>query len=44
MLKHLGVDTLRMMANNTRKTNALEPMEMVVANMVAVHTGVNPHN
>ena len=44
MLEHLGVDTLRVMTNNPRKVEALQSMGMTIEEMVALHTGVNPHN
>lgn len=44
ILEHLGVDTLRVMTNNPRKVKALQSIGMTIEEMVAVHTGANPHN
>ena len=44
ILEHLGVDTLRVMTNNPRKVKALHFIGMTIDEMVALHTGTNPHN
>lgn len=44
ILEHPGSDTLRVMTNNPRKVKALQSIGMTIDEMVALHTGTNPHN
>ncbi|MBA1248400.1 GTP cyclohydrolase II [Pseudomonas luteola] len=44
MLKHLGVNVLKLMTNNPRKVKALEDLGITVAQRVPLQTGLNPHN
>jgi len=44
MLRHLGVQNLRLMTNNPRKVAALEAMGFNVLERVPLQSGSNPHN
>ncbi|MFK8049193.1 MAG: GTP cyclohydrolase II [Halioglobus sp.] len=44
MLKHLDIDSVRLMTNNPRKVNALEELGVKVVERIALETGRNPHN
>ena len=44
MLKHLGVNAVRLMTNNPRKVAALEAHGVKVVERVPLMTGRNPHN
>lgn len=44
MLKHLGIDKVRLMTNNPVKVKALEDAGVDVVERVPINTGENPHN
>ena len=44
MLKHLGVQSLRLMTNNPRKVNALTEQGINITERIPLQTGQNPHN
>tara|TARA_R110002049_G_scaffold483_12_gene2789 strand:- start:3169 stop:3801 length:633 start_codon:yes stop_codon:yes gene_type:complete len=44
MLKHLGIDSLKLMTNNPRKVDALESGGLTVVERVPIQVGRNPHN
>jgi GTP cyclohydrolase II len=44
MLKHLGIQSLRLMTNNPRKIAAMEGLKVTIAEHVSLITGRNPHN
>lgn len=44
MLKHLKIDSVKLLTNNPRKVEALEELGITVSERIPVHTGLNPHN
>lgn len=44
MLKHLGIEKVRLMTNNPRKVNALTEQGINVVERIPLRTGQNPHN
>ncbi|WP_151671653.1 GTP cyclohydrolase II [Nitrincola schmidtii] len=44
MLKHLGIQSVRLMTNNPRKVKALEAAGVTVAERVPLQVGKNSHN
>ena len=44
MLRHLGIDSLKLMTNNPRKVKALSDMGILVSSRVPLQLGRNPHN
>jgi GTP cyclohydrolase II len=44
MIKHLGLQSVRLMTNNPRKVAALEEQGVSVAERIPLHTDSNPHN
>jgi len=44
MLRHLGVNRIRLMTNNPRKMQALEAMGFEVVERLPLQPGSNPHN
>jgi len=44
MLRHLGVNSIRLMTNNPRKMQALEAMGFEVVERLPLQPGSNPHN
>lgn len=44
MLQYLDITSVRLMTNNPRKVAALENYGLVVAERLAITTGMNPHN
>ena len=44
MLKHMGINSLRLMTNNPRKVDALAQAGVTIAERVPLTTGLNPHN
>jgi GTP cyclohydrolase II len=44
ILKHLGIQQLRLLTNNPRKLNALTEGGLTVTERVAIECGRNPHN
>ena len=44
ILKHLGVDDVKLLTNNPRKVKALEELGITVSERLALQTGRNPHN
>ncbi|MEH6484086.1 MULTISPECIES: GTP cyclohydrolase II [Pseudomonas] len=44
MLKHLGIESLKLMTNNPRKVKAMTDMGVVVAQRVPLQITHNPHN
>jgi len=44
MLKHLNIQSLRLMTNNPRKVNALEKGGVEIVERLPIQVGRNPHN
>ncbi|MBK8970523.1 MAG: GTP cyclohydrolase II [Hahellaceae bacterium] len=44
MLRHLGIQRIRLMTNNPRKVNALKNLGVDVVERVSIQVGRNPHN
>ena len=44
ILKHLGINDVKLLTNNPRKVEALEGLGVTVSKRVALQTGRNPHN